>query len=328
MPSVFFLGATGYVGGSVLVAFRERYPSLPITALVRNPAHVDTIRSTGVAVLQGSFTDTALIEEQSYAHDIVVNTADSDDVPFVEAILRGSRRRADEGKAKSVFIHTSGVAVFLDDGKDGRFDPGAKVWNDNDEDDIKAITPDRLHGQVDFPILQAGKEGYVETYIISPAAIVGDSRGPVNNGSFFLKFVVQFYTALQRAVYVGEGSNHFTLVHIDDVVDLFLRVFELSVKPSVSTSPHARYFIATSGPVAWKTIATVVGGELARRGLLADSTPQSVALADLPPMVSFMGASERVVGERSLALGWKARPVSLEDNIERDIDAVLNVVRG
>ncbi|KAI0056477.1 hypothetical protein BV25DRAFT_1920922, partial [Artomyces pyxidatus] len=136
MSTAFLLGATGYVG-SLLVALRERHPELAITALVRNPAHLAKIRATGTTVLQGSFADVDIIAEQSYLADFVFNVADSDDVALMTAILKGAKRRVDDGKPKNVLIHTSGAAVFLDGSTEGKYDPEGRIWNDNNEDDIK-----------------------------------------------------------------------------------------------------------------------------------------------------------------------------------------------
>ncbi|KAI0056479.1 NAD(P)-binding protein [Artomyces pyxidatus] len=323
--SVFILGASGYIGGSVFIALRERYPDLQFTALVRNPAHFDKLRAAGAAVVPGSFTDVDIVAEQSYLADVVINAADADDLALTNAILKGIKRRADEGKPKGVLIHTSGSAVFLDGGKEGRFDPEARIWNDNNERDIKDITAAMIHGHVDVPILEAGNEGYVEAYIISPGAIVGDAKGPINNGTFFLKFLVQVYTMLQSSVYVGEGTNHFAIVHIDDVADLFLRVFERSqAGVPEGESPYARYFLATSNGVEWKTIATSVGAALARRTVLADGTPKVVSVGDLDPSIQFLGSSERVEADRSKSLGWNPRVIDLEDYVQPDIDAALD----
>ncbi|KAI0038117.1 hypothetical protein FA95DRAFT_1600200 [Auriscalpium vulgare] len=148
MSTIFLLGATGYVGGSVLTALRDQRPDLEITALVRNPAHAGAIRATGASVIPGSFGDAKLVEDQVYAHDVVINTADSNNVKLMEAILRGARRRYDEGKKQSVLVHTSGVAVLLDGGREGKFDMSGKIWNDAKEDDLKSIT-NSMHGQVD-----------------------------------------------------------------------------------------------------------------------------------------------------------------------------------
>ncbi len=46
------------------------HPELKFTALVRNPSHVEAVRSLGVEVVQGSFNDTDLISSHARAADI------------------------------------------------------------------------------------------------------------------------------------------------------------------------------------------------------------------------------------------------------------------
>lgn len=106
--TVFYLGATGYVGGSALVSLVKRYPNFTWTALVRNPKDVSAVQAVGsnVKVVVGSHSDLALIESSAKTHDITVNTADSDDVPLIEAIVRGQEARAGSGARKPILIHT------------------------------------------------------------------------------------------------------------------------------------------------------------------------------------------------------------------------------
>ena len=271
MQTVFYIGATGYVGGtyscvlrygalkvsphlgSVLVAIRKAHPDLKVTAVVRNPAHVDAVRRLGVEVIQGSFSDTNLITSRARESDITINMASSDDVDLNNAILAGQKARVvEDKKAPAILLHTSGTAIFMDDGKEGKHDPDSKVWNvspclflgsvrssvcdgqDGVEDDIRAITPEKIHGPVDVPyvllyelawvcvldrelsllprILRASEEGYTESYIICPGAIVGPATGPVPAASFFFHFMSQLALGFKKAVYVGEGANIFYTV--------------------------------------------------------------------------------------------------------------------
>ncbi len=151
----------------------KAHPELKFTALVRNPAHIEAVRNSGVEVVQGSFSDTDLISSHARAADITINSGDSDSVLLNEAILGGQRARVvDDGNPPAVLLHTSGVAVFVDGGKEGKHDPNSKIWNvrlyiavilrvrgihlclalkDANEADIRAITPEMLHGQVDAP---------------------------------------------------------------------------------------------------------------------------------------------------------------------------------
>lgn len=114
----------------MLVALLKIYPDLKVTALVRNPAHVEAVKRLGVEVVQGSFSDVDIITKHARAADITVNQGSSDDVTLNEAILAGQKARVEEDKkARPILLHTSGVAVFMDDGKEGKHDPNSKVWN-------------------------------------------------------------------------------------------------------------------------------------------------------------------------------------------------------
>jgi len=118
--------------GAVLNDLVQAYPlDVRITALVRNPAHSDAIKSLNVVdVVEGSFNDTALITSMARDADITINMGDSDDVELTKAILAGQRLRVTEDlKSPAVLLHTSGVAVFADGTTDGKNDPQAKVWN-------------------------------------------------------------------------------------------------------------------------------------------------------------------------------------------------------
>ncbi|KAI0347359.1 NAD(P)-binding protein [Trametopsis cervina] len=319
MSTIFYVGATGYIGGSVLVALRKKFPTYSVTALVRNPKNFPAIEALGVAVVQGSFSDEEVIEKQSSLADIVINTGESDSVPLALAILRGLKQRHETTGAVGIYIHTSGCAAFLDMKKDGLFDPQGKLWDDSKEEDIRSITPDFIHGPIDTPILTEGDKGYVNTYILSPGAVVGKSTGPISNGSFFTKAVASIYKAMGGPVYVGEGSNEFLLVDLEDLVDIYLRVFELATSNTAHATSYSRYIFATSNGANWKDIAAVFGPELARRGVLKTSEPRILTGAQVPDGVAFLAASQRMVSKRAELLGWQPRKVNLADYV---VDAV------
>jgi Trk K+ transport system NAD-binding subunit len=95
--------------GAVLVDLLKSYPDLQVTALVRNPAHVEPVSALGVNVVQGCFSDTDLITSHPRTADITVNLADSDNVALTTAILAGKKARVvEDGKPPAVLYHTSG----------------------------------------------------------------------------------------------------------------------------------------------------------------------------------------------------------------------------
>ena len=118
-PTIFLLGATGYVGGCYLNQLLSG-PSTPkqITVLCRNKAKFDLIKglsnnNTTVEPLSGSFEDHDLLTKTVYDHDITIEAGDSDNPALVNALLRGMEKRKDDGK-QTTFIHVSGTGTLAD----------------------------------------------------------------------------------------------------------------------------------------------------------------------------------------------------------------------
>lgn len=154
-------------------------------------------------------------------------------------------------------------------------------------------------------ILRASDEGYTESYIICPAAIVGPPTGPVPSASFFFHFMSQLALGFQKAIYVGEGSNIFYTVRgpswfpvfaslcatlmlsqvlLEDLVDLYQRIFaHILSREDAKASPYARYYLAINTPISWKKIMTVFGSVLKSKGKLEDATAYSISLDNVPP---------------------------------------------
>jgi hypothetical protein len=71
------------------------------------------------------------IRETVEQSDIVINTADADDLPLTRAVLQGLTTRAknQRGLARSpILIHTSGTGVVTDKAE-GEFLPSTRIYN-------------------------------------------------------------------------------------------------------------------------------------------------------------------------------------------------------
>lgn len=77
---------------------------------------------------QGNSQDIALVTELASKADIVLNAADADDTTLTKAALQGCKQQFDNTSVKSVYIHTSGLAV-LGDKSEGVFDPAAPIYD-------------------------------------------------------------------------------------------------------------------------------------------------------------------------------------------------------
>jgi uncharacterized protein YbjT (DUF2867 family) len=121
--SVFLTGATGYVGGDYLqVLLSLPNPPKQVSALVRSAdkgkllASLSTHKTT-IEPIIGTLQDHDLLTKLAAEHDLTLETADSDDLPMVQAIIAGLKKRTENGK-EAVFIHVSGTGTLseYDDG--------------------------------------------------------------------------------------------------------------------------------------------------------------------------------------------------------------------
>jgi uncharacterized protein YbjT (DUF2867 family) len=65
-------GATGFIGGSVLTAIVDKFPSLQITALLRGDSIDFVQRYPNVNIAVGDFDSSLTIEEEARKADIVI----------------------------------------------------------------------------------------------------------------------------------------------------------------------------------------------------------------------------------------------------------------
>ncbi|TDL24605.1 NAD(P)-binding protein [Rickenella mellea] len=327
MSSVFFLGATGYIGGAFLVALKSAYPDLRITALVRSVEKGAAVKAAGVQhIIVGSHEEAEKISAASAEADIVINTADAGNLPLTRAIIAGLKERAKKGGKKPLLFHTGGAYVVYA-GFEGKFTPAAeKVWNDNKEEDIEAIDASQPRRNVDLELFKADEEGTISCYIICPPVIYGVGKGPVNQISMPVPGMIRVALRKRQTVYVGEGTNKWSNVHIDDLMDLYLIVFKLATSGrDPATSPYAKFYFASAGEHAWGDVAKDIAPLLHKRGLVDNDKAVSVPLMEDIRLTKLTASNSRSVPDRGFALGWKPMAKSLKETLEEDIDAVVEL---
>ncbi|KAG8906512.1 hypothetical protein FRB99_006732 [Tulasnella sp. 403] len=322
--SVYVLGATGYIGGSVLVGFKQRYPEFSYTATVRNPKDIPALEAVGVKVIQASHQGVDVIEKIAYGHDIVVNCADADDLPLTTAIIKGlaQRRKDNAADAKPILIHTSGSGV-VSSSADGAFHPGVddKIYDDNSVEDIKGIAPTQPHRDVDLQIFAASEADLIDAYLIAPSTIYGKGRGPVRNMSVQVNELIRISVRRKQAVVAGEGTNRWGSVHIDDLVELYGLVLDLALSGDNTNRSYANFFWGTTAEYVWGDIARELARLLHKRGLVSSAEAHSVPAEEVP---RYIVTNSRTVANRSLALGWKiGSQKSLIEALPEEIDLTL-----
>ena len=114
--------------GSVLVKLIKEHPEVAFKALVRSDAAVPAVSAIGATAIKDEMKDHDAITEHVLQADIVFNCTDSRDIPLNDAILKGLKKKFDEGKGVGSLIHTSGAANFADGTGQGKYDPTTKEW--------------------------------------------------------------------------------------------------------------------------------------------------------------------------------------------------------
>ncbi|PVF99350.1 NAD(P)-binding protein [Serendipita vermifera] len=320
MPTIFVLGATGYIGGSVLVGYKRAFPDYGFVALVRNEKNFAAVEALGVKVVKGSHSDVDIVEEQASKADIVLNAADADDLELTKAVLRGIKRSS-AGKTP-ILVHTSGTALVTKE-SDGKFRAQDKVWNDNDVEDIRSIPEDAPHRKIDLAIFEADTEGYVSAYIIAPSTIYDTGNGPVNRLSQQVPVMIKEALAQKQAAYVGDGTNEWNHVHIEDLVDLYVLVLKLAtseLEPAAATDCYTRFFWGSVGTHKWGDIAREIGKILHAKGTVG--TPEAKSIPPRPELAA-VSTNSRTVAERSLKNGWQPKGRSLVESLPDTVDQVL-----
>jgi nucleoside-diphosphate-sugar epimerase len=190
-------------------------------------------------------------------------------------------------------------------------------------------------------VFGAQARGHILTYIISPAAVYGPGRGPVRKTSKGLHLLVQLTMKHGGSPVVNSGTAIWADVHIDDVVDLYVRMFRKALDESrgaldahgvahsaadqLPTSAFERYYFAVGHTMTWASWARTIAQAMIARGKIdaAATQPVSVTL-EQEPYMWWAATNVRPVAKRAeLELGWRATHPSFEDTLETELEALL-----
>jgi len=326
--AILVLGITGYIGGSVALALKSKYPSAEIVAFVRSTKLVAEIEKLGFKSLIGSGVeeqDRAIIAKAALTADIVVNAADADNLELTNAILEAVQNST---KKLPILIHTSGTGVLVDWSKPGEWIEGSKVWDDSKPEDIKAIDINQPHRKIDFAILEAGKSNKFIGYIIAPSHIYGVAReNPGKKISDMLPTLVRVSVQRRQAIYAGKGTNRWDNVHIADVTDLYLLVLEKALSErstgQFSSDPYERFYFGAVGLVVHGDLARLIAPVLHERKLVDSPEAVGVPPEEIP---FYLATNSQSVSNRGFNDGWKPSAPTYESYVAEEVEATLKTL--
>ncbi|KAJ7495506.1 NAD(P)-binding protein [Mycena latifolia] len=308
-------GATGYIGGAVLARFlaHPRANTFDITVLVRDPKKAAKFEELGVHAVVGSHSDAELVEKLASEADVVIAMADCDDLGAAQATLKGLRKRHAQLGTRPILINTSGTGVLADEAWGMHSD--ATVYDDSDADQIETLAPTQIHRNVDLAITQADAEGYIKSYIILPAVIYGLATGRFvdlglqNPHSMLIPWLIKAALDRGQSGMVGEGKNVWSNVEINELADLYVKLYDAIVEDEATGHGRNGYYFGANEEHSLYDVAKAMGAALVALGKSTSPEPTTFTQAELDKYfqgsAKFVGSNSRCRATRSFSIGWK-----------------------
>lgn len=274
--------------GAFLTVFRKRHPNIPITAYLRSTALDAALSALGnVTIVHGTFEEYGRIEDLSATHSIIINCAASFNVPVTEAILKGIH--ATKSSSKPILLHLSGTGNFVDHSKLGIYIPQERPFNDGNPDHVRKIDASYPpNGASDGLILAAAAKGEVNAFFVCPGGIYGTSTNHIGltvgaasakAPGVWVLWNLENIQELGFSPYVGPGTSIIRLIHVDDVVDLMMLVFQKSLDTWHTYKPedvYSNFYIAVNEAPEARHVAEAYGHLLFRMRKIASPIPKQV----------------------------------------------------
>ncbi|CAK3902302.1 Hypothetical predicted protein [Lecanosticta acicola] len=322
--SVFILGP-GFIGLELIDRLLEQ--KYNVTTLVRRKEAAQDLEKRGVKTILGTLADSDIIADQSASHDIIFHTATADDLPSVEAVIRGIDQRANEGR-QTIYIHTSGCSS-LSDQSQGAYASNI-IYTDKDPGPLDALSDDASHREIDLAIIRARQRlgSKAKTFLMLPPLIYGANK--YGRLSIHIPTMARFALKHNYAGYVGGGEGRWTMIHVSDLSRGYMTMLQwLEQSPPEVALEHPYFFCENGEELSWKQLATFIGEDLHAAGRIAQPDPREIPKEqyhDLfgPYSMVVIGSNARNRGERLRELGWKPTHLSVRQSFhEEDLPVLL-----
>lgn len=277
---VFITGATGYIGFQVAQAFRRE--GYRVRGLTRSTEKADMLARHEIEPVIGNMQDPESYRAAADACHILIHAA-KDPGPDAAELDRRTVRELTEAalkhEPKKTLIYTSGVWVHGNTGGDAvneesPLDPIPMVaWRPEVEDMVLSMVD--INGVVIRPACVYGRQGGL-TAMWFEGAENGDLR------------------------IVGDGENHWAMVHVDDLANAYVRCAEEGMRGEVFlVADDSR---ATVGEMAAAAVrAAEYGGEITH-------IPAEKAARDMGAFAAALALDQQVdAGKAKTALTWQPR---------------------
>jgi nucleoside-diphosphate-sugar epimerase len=281
---VFVGGASGYIGSAVARSLKRR--GHHVLGSARNETAAEKLRAAGVEPVQADLSDPASFGRAARSADAVIQAASTSSAQSAENEPRAAAAvlEAMAGTEKT-FILTSGAWVYGSTGDTAV----------TEETPLRPFSLVAWRPALEQAVLRAAKTRGI---VIRPAWVYGRGGGT-------LAVWVASAKDQRRVSVPGDGKSRWSMVHVDDLAELYALALEKA--PGGSVFNGASGEVITTGDAA-RIIARRHGAELS-------FWPLEEARRTLGPYADAIASDQIVRSPASLALGWKPSSVSVTEDL-------------
>ncbi|KAI1775339.1 NAD dependent epimerase/dehydratase family protein [Hypoxylon cercidicola] len=331
-PQILLTGATGYIGGTMLTQLlNSSSPVLKdatISCLLRGQDRAATLTAAYGSrvrpILYRDFDDIEATVAAAAQHDLVINTTIGFDAAPGTALVRGlAQRKAATGRDVWM-IYTSGVSNL----GDRPLSKGPENLEfDDAKDDVygwekarEASEGPYVQRTAELAVVDAGLALGVKTLVVTCPAVFGLGTGLFHRVSFQIPMMLRSALATGRAIVVGDGSNVWDIVHVQDLAALYVIVARRILEDGGAGVPSGKkgiIFASNGRRSALQTVqrtadACYAEGKLAAPKVeflgLAEATkalPLPAEWRDEHLVEMAFASNSRTVSSVARSLGWK-----------------------
>ncbi|MCQ6246516.1 NAD-dependent epimerase/dehydratase family protein [Streptomyces malaysiensis] len=272
---VFLTGGSGYIGKAVIAALIGHGHS--VEALTRSERAMRTVSSLGAVPVHGGLGDlgvlnTAVARAEAVIHLAQADTGDED---------LAAATAMQDGIGSGPYVHTGGSWVYGD--TDGVVDETAP-WNPPALVAWRKPVEDAVLGR-------SGRGG--RPVVVRPGLLYGGDN----------RLIDSFYTIPGREAgavpYIGDGENHWALVHVEDLAELYAAALRAQA---------GSQYVGVGGvnPTA-RDCSLAVARSIGLDGKVASLTLEQ-ARARMGPVADAFVLDQQLTPARAQAeLGWRPR---------------------
>jgi nucleoside-diphosphate-sugar epimerase len=287
---VLLTGATGYIGSAV--AERLLAAGHEVFGLARSEEAARKLEAAGVSPVRGDMKSPESISRAAREADAVIHTAATGDADAPQADEQAVAAILDalEGTNKP-FIYTSGVWVL------GNTKGVADEETPLDPTPLVAWRP-----AIEERVLAAAERG-IRSIVLRPGMVYGRGGGSVGE-------MVQSGRQKGTVRFVGTGENRWSLIHVEDLADLYLKALE--------RAPAGTLLMVASGPsMTVREIAEAASRAAGAEGRV-ESWPIEQARERLGAYADAIVLDQQISAAKAMRLlDWKPAAPSVLEELER-----------